>query len=283
MLGDLVTPVVVVIRRVPRSFMDYDGGTVVAHRSAIMTDRTLTQHEDSQIIRDLFDLLHAISGQTDPKTVLAQIGSAVLKQFSYANCLSVLLRDGDGEWVAEFEQSRTGTDDQIPPSSTLLKRAVESLEVVSYLPDSDVGTASVVGLAGSVLMPLVSGGEAIGVLHVSSSTQPFDSDALAWLTIAGTHVTASLVAARRFRALARSEAELRVENTSLKSVATMARPIVGRHSLLKALSSEKVVEPKPRFWSQVRQGRVKAGCSICSCSQSAPRRDLCADRWQSTD
>ena len=85
-------------------------------------------------------------------------------------------------------------------------------------------------------MPLVSGGEAIGVLHVSSSTQPFDADALAWLTIAGTHVTASLVAARRFRALARSEAELRVENTSLKSVATMARPIVGESdSLLKAL------------------------------------------------
>ena len=101
LLGDLVTPVVVVIRRVPRSFMEYDGGTVVAHRSAIMTDRTLTQHEDSQIIRDLFDLLHGISGQTDPKTVLAQIGSAVLKRFSYANCLSVLLRDGDGEWVAQ--------------------------------------------------------------------------------------------------------------------------------------------------------------------------------------
>ena len=93
------------------------------------------------------------------------------------------------------------------------------------------------GLAGAVLVPLISQSEAIGVLHVQSKSEPFDADALAWFSIIGTHIAASLSAARRFKALAQSEAELRAKNSALRHQFAMPRPIVGESkTLLTALT-----------------------------------------------
>ena len=242
-LGDLVNPVTLVIRRVAQTLAAYDGGTVVASRSALVTDSTLAANDDKQMIRELFDLLHALSGKTETKEVFHGIGDGILKRFSWADGVSIFVRDETGEWGLEFELANpTHTGDLPQPSKTLLTAAVDGLELVSYLPGGESGTESVVGLAGAVIMPLVSGSQAIGILHVSSTRQAFGPDALAWLSIAGVHVTASIVAARRFRALVRAEAELRAENTSLKNVASMSRPILGQsEALMKSLKQLKRV------------------------------------------
>ena len=111
---------------------------------------------------------------------------------------------------------------------------MDSCEVVSYVPEADLGAESLAGVAGVVLVPLMVGNEAIGVLHVHSTARPFNDDALSWLAVLGTHIAASLAAARRFRALARSEAELRLENSALRGTANLARPIVGESASLMA-------------------------------------------------
>ncbi|MEE2788140.1 MAG: sigma 54-interacting transcriptional regulator [Myxococcota bacterium] len=242
-LGDLVNPVTLVIRRVAQTLAAYDGGTVVASRSALITDTALSANHDNTMMRELFDLLHNLSGKTDPHEVFQGIAQGILKRFSTADGVSIFLRTETGEWAQEFEQAQAEFAGELPqPSKTLLTSAVDSLELVSYLPGNHSATDSMIGLAGAVIMPLVSGSQAIGILHVSSTHKAFGPDALAWLSIAGVHVAASIVAARRFRALVRSQAELREENTTLKSVASMSRPILGQsESLMKSLKQLKRV------------------------------------------
>jgi len=235
LLGDLVSPVALKIISAPESSEAYDGGTVVARRSVLDAAASFEKSTDLSVLRSLFQLLHDLSGRVEPDVVLTRIADAVLARFPHAATATVMMADSSGRWVPECTRTRSDEEGSLP-SGTLMQRAVESREVVAYIPGDQIGAASLVGLAGTVLVPLLAGEEPIGVLHVDSRRAAFGSEDLAWLSVVGTHVAASLVAARRFRSLARSAAELRAENTSLRSVAAMPRPIVGESaSLLRVL------------------------------------------------
>lgn len=232
LLGDLVSPVIVRVLDAPEGGGDaWAGGTVVARRS-VADAPALEQAARPETLRALFTLLRELSGQTDPDDVMERIADAVLERFPHACTVTVMMRDPSDAWVAECARTRRRGDTEALPSSTLLQRAVESREVVAYLP-GEAGPESVAGLAGSVLVPLLAADEAIGVLHVDSKTRPFGPEDLAWLTIAATHLAAALVGARRFRALSRSAEALRAENDALRKAAAMPRPIVGRSDSLR--------------------------------------------------
>ncbi|MCA9538736.1 MAG: sigma 54-interacting transcriptional regulator [Myxococcales bacterium] len=235
LLGDLVAPVVVRVVEAPRGSNDLGAGATVVARRAVVAAAEAERELDVDTLRALFGLLHGLSGLTDPDAVLDRIVGAVLERFPHASTATVMLRDAAGQWVPERSRVR-GAAEATTPSSTLLSRAVERREVVVYLPGVESAPASVAGLAGSVVVPLLAGDDAIGALHVDSRTRGFGSDDLAWLSVVATHVAASLVAARRFRALAHAEANLRAENDVLRAARDLARPIVGKsRSLLRSL------------------------------------------------
>ncbi len=213
LLGDLVSPVVLTIESAPDAGATADSGaTVLAARAVVAEEPRDTD------LRELFRLLRDLSGQTDPSEVMERILDAVVARFPHAVSCTVLLRDHDGELVPEARRGEGRA-----PSRTLMGRAMESREVVSYVPEGELAPQSVAGLAGSVVVPLLAGDEAIGVLHVASATRAFDNEDLGWLGVVGTHVAAGLVGARRFRAL-------RAERDGLRY---MGRPILGESEALK--------------------------------------------------
>ena len=223
LLGDLVSPVVLHVEAGEAPVVTPEG-TVVARR-AMTPERDPLDGADPADLRQLFRLLHDLSGRVDPEAVLARIAEAVLARFPHAASTRILQRDAAGAWCVAQAQGDCAT----PVSSTLVQRAVEGRELVSYLPGVEVAPQSMLGLAGAVIVPLLSGDQAIGVLHVDSRRRHFAPEDLAWLSVVGTHVAASLVAARRFSAL-------RSENDDLRGDARMPRPIVGQSaSLARAL------------------------------------------------
>ena len=212
LLGDLVSPVVVTVTDAPRTGeLPNLGATVVAARAVGSAE------PDDAHLRGLFRLLRDLSGQCDPDDAMQRILEAVLERFEHAHAAAVLLRDLQGELQTECARGEAAT-----ASTTLMQRATDEREVVSYMRDVEGGPESVAGLAGSVLVPLLAGDEAIGVLQVDSRTRTFNADDLAWLGIVGTHVAAALVAARRFRAL-------RLAHDGLRH---MPRPIIGESEAL---------------------------------------------------
>ncbi len=225
LLGDLVTPVILRVVDAPTtgSMYAYQGGTLVARRA--VADQLSVDRLDPGSLRKLFHLLKELSGRVDPDAVMERIADAVLERFPQASSACILLRQPGGGWVPDCTRLRDDGGAASRPSSTLMQQAIESREVVAYLPGGDAGPESVAGLTASVIVPLLASDEAIGILHVDSRTDAFNSDALAWLGIVGTHAAANLIAARRFRAL-------RSENASLRSAASMPRPIVGRSATL---------------------------------------------------
>ena len=232
LLGDLVSPVIIRILDAPAGGGDaWQGGTVIARR-AVADGPELEREARPETLRALFHLLRELSGLTDPDRVMERIGDAVFERFPHACTVTVMMRDPQEQWVAESARTRGRGETEALPSSTLLQRAVESREVVAYIPGIEAGPESVAGLAGSVLVPLLAGEEAIGVLHVDSKSRPFGGEDLAWLTIAATHLAAALVSARRFRTLSRSAEALRAENDALRHAAAMPRPIVGQSPAL---------------------------------------------------
>ncbi len=212
LLGDLVSPVVLTVAHAPSGGADPAAGATVVSARAVTTDEP-----DDANLRGLFRLLRDLGGQCDPDDAMERILGAVLERFPQARAASVLLRDARDELCCECARGEAAT-----PSQTLMQRAIESREVVSYVPGL-AGPESVAGLAGSVVVPLLAADEAIGVLHVDSTRRAFGSDDLAWLGVVGTHVAASLIAARRFRALRDANAGLR----------NMPRPIIGDSDALK--------------------------------------------------
>ncbi len=233
LLGDLQTPVVVRVVEAPvPGAGSWTGGTVVARRSMVDPDAALADSAaDLPTLRALFGLLRDLGQRAEPHAVLARITDAVLDRFPHASGVSVLRRGPDGAWTTDSARARTAADD-VQPSGTLLAQAADTREVVAYVPEAG-GPASVAGLAGTVLVPLLAGDQCVGVLHVDSKRRPFLADDLAWLSIVGTHAAASLAAAHRLRALADREAALRDENAALKKAQRLPRPILGDSAALK--------------------------------------------------
>ena len=237
LLGDRIEPVVLIIRERTTPAVDDDEGTILASRSVIAPNMLFDVFSDKSSQKELFELLYELSGTVETDVVFERVSTVLLRRFAHTESVNIMMKDIADDWVCEFErvvhQSRTPTR----PSLTLLERAIKTQEVVSYVPGPELDTQSVAGLAGAVLVPLISQSEAIGVLHVQSKSEPFDADALAWFSIIGTHIAASLSAARRFKALAQSEAELRAKNSALRHQFAMPRPIVGESkTLLTALT-----------------------------------------------
>jgi Nif-specific regulatory protein len=239
LLGDLHAPVALEVQAAPQVSMGGGtGGTVVARRALVEPGAPVGDSVgDGDTLRALFALLTDLSGRVDPDAVLDRIAEATLERFAHARSVSVQQRDGDDRWVmAHARQRESGEVPQ--PSETLLRRTVESREAVAYVPGTGPApSASVIGLAGAAMVPLLAGDEAIGVLHVDSRVRGFAAQDLAWLGVVGTHVAAHLVAARRFHALSQSAERLQAENNTLRSAARLPRPIIGRsEALQKALS-----------------------------------------------
>ena len=240
LLGDLQAPVVVRVDRAPRGAAEADaGGTVVAARSLGPTAGPMPT--DLATLRSLFQLLRELSGRVETQEVLTRIASAVLERFPRARSVTLLMVDGQGEFVPEMTRVREGAGPTARagvgaaasaggPSATLLRRAVERRELVAYAAGQASPSASVMGLAGAVLVPLLAGDDVIGVLHVDSLDAAFGADDLGFLAIVGTHVAASLGSARRFRALLLDRQALAQENAALKA---LPRPILGRSESLR--------------------------------------------------
>jgi transcriptional regulator with GAF, ATPase, and Fis domain len=232
LLGDRVSPVALIIDEDTTMEPVPEGGTIIACRSVIDPARLHDAINHPESVRELFHLLHELSGAIDSEEVLARISSVLLTRFTHAESVSIMMQDTAGAWVTELSKTRSGKAAVTCPSRTLLQRAVSSREIVSYVPGTDIGPESVAGLAGAVLVPLLANNEPIGVLHVDSPVKAFTGDALAWFSIVGTHLAASLVAARRFRALSLSAAELQTQNKTLRNTAAMPSPIVGQSASL---------------------------------------------------
>lgn len=230
LLGDLQAPVVVRVVDAPvalPSDAGADGGTVVAARALAGAAPAPT---DAATLRQLFELLRDLSGRVETQEVFHRISAAVLERLPQARSVTVLMADGTGEYVPESTRVREASGPAGPPSSTLVKRAVERRELVAYAAGQGAPSASVMGLAAAVLVPLPAGDDVIGVLHVDALQGSFNTDDLGFLAILGTHVAASLGSARRFRALQLDRAALAQENAALKA---LPRPILGRSDTLK--------------------------------------------------
>ncbi len=234
LLGDLASPVRIRVDDAPPVADDeYDGGTVIARRSVAEAQHVLEGDIDAPALRALFRMLTDLSGRVDPGAVMARIAGAVLDRYGHARAVTILMRDDKGQYVPEFTRVREGDAGGLRPSQRLVQRAIDRREAMAYVPgDADL-TASVAGLAGTMVVPLLAADEVIGILHVDSKRHPFGPGDVAWLTIVGTHVAASLVCARRFRALARAEADLRAENAQLRGAASMPRPMLGNSAALR--------------------------------------------------
>ena len=235
LLGDLQGPVVLVVESAPAhvgslASEDDMGGTVVAARALSHLVEAGATPNDPATLRSLFQLLRDLSGRVEPQEVLSRIGTAVLERLPQARSVTVLMADGTGEYVPESTRVREAAGPGGPPSATLVRRAVERREVVTYVAGQPTPSASVVGVAAAVLVPLPAGDDVIGVLHVDAMEGSFTPDDIGFLAIVGTHVAASLGSARRFRALQLERQSLQAENAALKA---MPRPILGRSDTLK--------------------------------------------------
>jgi transcriptional regulator with GAF, ATPase, and Fis domain len=229
LLGDLTAPVVLVVEEAPTASDEADpGGTVVATRA--LGDGPPPAPKDPATLESLFGLLRDLSGRIDPQEVLARISAAVLDRFPQARGVTVLMADAEGVFVPETTRVRASAGPAARPSDTLVRRVVDRRELVAYAAGQGAPSASVMGVAAAVLVPLVVAGEVIGVLHVDTLTGAFTPDDQAWLAIIGTHVAASLGSARRFRAMQLDRQALVAENTALKA---LPRPILGHSEALR--------------------------------------------------
>jgi len=230
LLGDLASPVIVSVERAPAFELDpAAGGTVVAVQ-ALRTLDGVPPPSDARALRGLFELLRGLNGVTETETLLARIADGVLSMCPHVRMVGVLLRDGEGRYVPEFARSRTGRA-AVQTSETLVRRAVERREIVAWHAGQGASGASVVGLAGAVLVPLAAGEDVVGVLQADSVEGGFSEDDVSLISMLGLHVAASLAVARRFTALVQREADLSRENTALR---TLPRPILGRSEPLRA-------------------------------------------------
>ena len=248
LLGDLVSPVVITIDDVPKAAPRGTGETVVARHAVADSDRSdpgaatilrdpgagLPSPEDAAAMRALFRLLYRLSGQVDPGEVMRRVAVAIMERFPWARSVTVLgHRQGREDFDVDFTRLREGEGEIRTPSRTLVRQAIDEREVIGYIPGGDAPSASVHGLAGAVLVPLLAGDQVAGVLHVDSVRRPFSNQDLAWMSIVGTHIAASLSCARRYRAIAHSEASLREQNEQLRQTVALGRPIIGESCALK--------------------------------------------------
>ncbi|MBM4319056.1 MAG: sigma-54-dependent Fis family transcriptional regulator, partial [Deltaproteobacteria bacterium] len=193
-----------------------------------------------------------------------------------------------GKALGTAAAGQAGTDPGCPPPRSipaeLLEQAVRQGELLIYLPEGSGGvvlgpTAAAVpahaaaasstvgaargGTAWEALVPLTSGSEVIGAIHLRRGRAPFTPDDAAWLSIVGLHMAAALARARRFRSLLGTATELHRENASLRAAAALPRPIVGRSAALRA-SLEELRKVAPTTTTVLLLGETGTGKELAA-------------------
>ncbi|MDY0062130.1 MAG: sigma 54-interacting transcriptional regulator [Myxococcota bacterium] len=234
LLGDLVMPVIIGILDTPAVGIGPDQGATVVARRRISEGEDLLNELDRTTLRALFRLLGDLGARSEPSEVMARISQAAFERFAELCSLDVLMVTPDGTFSPEFVR-RKGDDPPCEglPSRTLLREAVTHGEVLLFAPGA-AKPGGPPGTARAALVPLLSGRDVIGLLHLQRRAGSFASEDGAWLSIVGMHTAASLVRAHRFQGLQRAEADLRQENSTLRAAAALPRPILGRSAALRA-------------------------------------------------
>ncbi len=227
LLGDLHAPVVLSIESAPLAAAGGETqGTIVAHRAI----GGAGDGADPATLRALFALLSDLTGQVTPEPVIARILDAALERFPHARGVALLQRDGGGEWTVVDARDRA-PGPPLRPGPALVDQVIQGRQVVAFVPTPG-DPAEAADIVGGAVAPLLSGGEAIGLIYADSRVRPFHDDDLAWLGVVSAHAAAHLISARRFHALDHSARQLAAENQSLKKAAQLPRPILGSSAAL---------------------------------------------------
>jgi transcriptional regulator with GAF, ATPase, and Fis domain len=241
LLGDLQNPVVIEIVSITAQSQSVSA-TVVGSRSIVADLPILQQLTTSKIQADLFELLRTCSDHTSPDEVFMSAAETILTTFPQTSMVRLWMMTPDNDWHEVNAHGPDGGAEVSEPSRTLLSRALEASEVIVYKPNPEDASKSVMGLRSVAVVPLLTRGESLGVLVVESPRGIYTPEVLDWLSILSTYLTASLVSARRFRALRQSEKALDEQREQLSAEKALDRPIIGdSQTLLRTLTQLKRV------------------------------------------
>ncbi|MCB9538722.1 MAG: sigma 54-interacting transcriptional regulator [Myxococcales bacterium] len=164
----------------------------------------------------------ALGASTDLDTVLSVAAELVFELLPQATHLAVALKERAGRFPVVYASRRDGAPTDIPVSRTLIKRVLEARAgVLLTNAASEMSSArSVVqaGLASTLTVPLWTGADIRGVLHVDNrdATGVFAADDLEVLTVAAGHISFAAENARLVARLRLAEQRLERENRYLK-------------------------------------------------------------------
>ncbi len=164
----------------------------------------------------------ALGASTDLDTVLSVTAELVFELLPQATHLAVALKERAGRFPVVYASRRDGDPTDIPVSRTLIKRVLEARAgVLLTNAASEMSSArSVVqaGLASTLTVPLWTGADIRGVLHVDNrdATGVFAADDLEVLTVAAGHISFAAENARLVARLRLAEQRLERENRYLK-------------------------------------------------------------------
>lgn len=241
LLGDLQNPVVIEILSIETNASSV-GATVVGSRSIVADLPIIKDFAEPDKRHALFELLRTCSDHQSPDDVFMSAAQTIISTFPQTSMVRLWMMTPDDDWHEVNAHGPDGGAELSQPSRTLLSRALSASEVIVYKPNPEDASKSVIGLRSVAVVPLLTRGESLGALVVESPRGIYTPDVLDWLSILSTYMTASLVSARRFRALRQSEKALDEQREQLSAHRALDRPIIGEsESLLRCLGQLKRV------------------------------------------
>jgi transcriptional regulator with GAF, ATPase, and Fis domain len=130
--------------------------------------------------------------------------------------------------------------DHLPPllpSSRLTVEALQSKEVVTYLPALHEESESILGLEGAIVAPLCStkeeDGHLFGVIYMQSKHTPFSEENGIWMGALSAYLSARLQSAYRFQSLKKSTQKLKQDHEILKKQVSFSRSMIGESDSFK--------------------------------------------------
>lgn len=231
LLGDLQNPVVIEVLSIETTAHSVSA-TVVGSRSVVADMPIIKQFSGPDKQEALFELLRTCSDHKTPDDVFMSAAQTILATFPQTSMVRLWMMTPDDDWHEVNAHGPDGGAEVSEPSRTLLSRAVRASEVIVYKPNPEDASKSVIGLRSVAVVPLLTRGESLGALVVESPRGIYTPDVLDWLSILSTYMTASLVSARRFRALRQSEKALDEQREQLSVERALDRPIIGESQAL---------------------------------------------------
>ena len=218
-LGDPTDPVVLRVH-----LAEDEPGAVVALRPIDDLDRFARRvTAEPGRVGILYKYSAALGASTDLDDVLSVAAKLVFELLPQATHLAVALKERAGRFPVVYAQRRDGGEAEIPVSRTLLKRVLDARAglLLTNAATEMSSARSVVqgGLASTLTVPLWTGADIRGVLHVDNrdATGMFAADDLEVLTVAAAHISFAAENARLVARLRLAEQRLERENRYLKS------------------------------------------------------------------